>query len=86
MSANCKDIEKNEQISVYIRYVARGTLHEDFYNFVRAEGLDARSVLAKLKDVLSRMVVDAVSHLVAQCYDGASVMAGLLNGLQALLR
>ena len=66
--------------------MAGGTLHEDFYNFIRAEGLDARSVLARLKDVLSGMEVDAASHLVAQCYDCASVMAGHLNGLQALMR
>ena len=39
-----------------------------------------------LKDVLSGMEVDAASHLVAQCYDGANVMAGRLNGLQALMR
>ena len=43
-------------------------------------------MLARLKDVLSGMEVDAASHLVAQCYDGASVMAGHLNGLQALMR
>ena len=66
--------------------VAEGTLYEDFYNFVRAEGFDAQSVLAKLKDVLRGMEVDAASHLVSQCYDGASVMAGYLNGLQAFMR
>ena len=81
-----KDIGKDEQLSVWIRYVAGGTLHEDLYNFIRAEGLDARSVLARLKDVLSGMEVDAASHLVAQCYDGARVMAGHLNGLKALMR
>ena len=43
-------------------------------------------MLARLKDVLSRMEADAASHLVAQCHDGASVMAGHLNGLQALMR
>ena len=50
--------------------MAEGTLFEDFYNFVRAEGLHARSVLSKLKDVLNGMEVDTASHLVAQCYDG----------------
>ena len=86
MCDECKDIGKDEQLSVCIRYVAEGTVHEDFYNFVRAEGLDARPVLATLKNVLRGMEVDTASHLVAQCYDGASVMAGRLNGLQALMR
>ena len=32
------------------------------------------------------MEIDARTHLVAQCYDGASVMSGRLNGLQAIMR
>ena len=32
------------------------------------------------------MDVDCESHLVAQCYDGANVMSGRLNGLKAILR
>ena len=81
-----KDCGKDEQLSVCIRYVAEGILYEEFYNFVRAEGLDAQSVMIKLKGVLASMGVDARTHLVAQCYDGASVMSGRLNGLQAIMR
>ena len=61
-------------------------MYEDFYNFIRAEGSDARSVMMKLKDALFEMEVDCESHLVAQCYDGANVMSGRLNGLQAIMR
>ena len=82
----CKDVGKDEQLSVCIRFLSEGTLDEGFYNFVKAEGQDARSVLQKLRDVLSEMEVDPAAHLVAQCYDGANVMAGRLNGLQALMR
>ena len=51
-----------------------------------AEGLDAQSVMIKLKGVLASMGADARTHLVAQCYDGASVMSGRLNRLQAIMR
>ena len=44
MCNECKDCGKDEQISVSLRYTDEGLLHEDFYNFVRAEGLDAESV------------------------------------------
>ena len=44
MCDECKDCGKDEQISVSLRYSDDGLLHEDFYNFVRAEGLDAESV------------------------------------------
>ena len=32
------------------------------------------------------MGVDTASHLIAQCYDEASVMSGRLGGLQAIMR
>ena len=46
---------------------------------MKAEGLDARSVLQKLRDVFSEIEVDQAAHFVAQCYDGANVMEGRLN-------
>ena len=42
--------------------------------------------MAVLKDQLDGMGADSASHLIAQCYDGASVMSGRLGGLQALMR
>ena len=81
-----KDCGKDEQLSMCIKYVAEGILYEEFYNFVRAEGLDAQSVMIKLQGVLASMGVEARTHLVAQCYDGANVMSERLNGLQAIMR
>ena len=81
-----KDCGKDEQLSVCIRYVAEGILYEEFYNFIRAEGLDAQSVMVKLKGMIASMGVDSRTHIVAQCYNGASVMSGRLNELQAIIR
>ena len=53
---------------------------------MKADGLDSRSVMAVLKEQLDGMGVDTASHLIAQRYDGASVMSGRLGGLQAIMR
>ena len=58
MCDESKDCVKDEQISVSLRYSDKGLLHEDFYNFVRAEGLDAESVKNTLKAILNGMEVD----------------------------
>ena len=81
-----KDVGKEEQLSICLRYVDCGVLNEDFYNLVKADGLDSRSVMAVLKGQLDGMGMDSASHLIAQFYDGASVMSGRLGGLQALMR
>ena len=81
-----KDVGKEEQLSICLRFVYCGVLYEDFYNFVKADGLDSRSIMAVLKKQLDGMGVDTASHLIAQCYDGASVMSGRLGSLQAIMR
>ena len=53
---------------------------------MKADGLDSQSVMAVLKERLDGMGVDSPSYLIAQCYDGASVMSGRLEKLQALMR
>ena len=81
-----RDCGKHEQISVCVRYVCEGVLKEDFFNFVRAEGLDANSIMNKLKEVLAVMGVCVRDLMIAQCYDGASTMSGCTGGVQALMR
>ena len=81
-----KDVGKEEQLSICLRFVYCGVLYEDFYNFVKADGLDSRSIMAVRKKQLDGMGVDTASHLIAQCYDGASVMSGRLGSLQAIMR
>ena len=67
-------------------FVYCGVLYEDFYNFVKADGLYSRSIMAVLKKQLDGMGVDTASHLIDHCYNGASVMSGRLGGLQAIMR
>lgn len=53
-----------------------------FLGFYSAESLGAKSFLQNMKNTLSRY---NVLNCIAQIYDGASVMSGNLNGVQALL-
>ena len=85
MCDEAKDVGKEEQLSICLHFVDCGVLHKDFYNFVKADGLD-RSVMAVLKEQLDGMGVDLPRYLIAQCYDGVGVMSGPLGGLQALIR
>ncbi|KAI6656217.1 Zinc finger mym-type protein 1-like protein [Oopsacas minuta] len=82
-SRDCGEIE---QISVCVRYVYEGELHDYFFNFIRAEGLDTNSIVVKPAHVLAVVGVCVRDHMAAQCNDGASTMSGRLHGLQALMR
>ncbi|KAK7913721.1 hypothetical protein WMY93_013932 [Mugilogobius chulae] len=47
-----KDVSKKEQISVVLRYLHNDKIHEEFLDFVPAEGLDAQSLLVTIKQTL----------------------------------
>ena len=77
-----KDIEKAEQLSIVIRYVKEKNVHERFLTYVHAEALDAQSLT--LDTLLECNIL--IDRCVCQCYDGASVMSGRCNGVQAKVR
>ena len=86
MCDEAKDDGKEEQLSICLCFVECGLLHGDLYNFVNIDGLGSRLVMAVLKEQLDGMGVDSPSNLIAQSYDGASVMFGRMGGRQALMR
>ena len=81
-----RDTSKKEQLSICIRYYFDEVINEVFFNFIKAERLDSESVKAKLLEVLFSYGMDTKLVVVAQCYDGASVMSGIFKGLQQLMR
>lgn len=80
------DITEKSQCSITIRLVNNiGELKERFLGFFDVSADRTASALFEvLTDVLQPF--DFKSKLVAQCYDGASVMAGELNGLQSKIK
>ncbi len=82
-----KDISKKEQISVIVRYLHTKSekVVEEFLHFTPADGLDADSLFASIKQTLSQCSID-LNCCVGQCYDGASVMSGCNSGVQEQYR
>lgn len=80
-----KDISKIEQLSVVLRYYLNGIVYERFMGFRAASSLCATSLFTYIKEILAVSNVD-IKKCVGQTYDGASVMSGKFNGVQALFR
>ncbi|XP_014669630.1 PREDICTED: zinc finger MYM-type protein 1-like [Priapulus caudatus] len=81
-----KDVSKQEQISLVIRYFYDGEIRESFLEFRAAFQLDAESLTKSIFDILKSHGVDFQRNLVGQGYDGASVMSGKISGVAARVR
>uniref|UniRef100_H2ZYF9 TTF-type domain-containing protein n=1 Tax=Latimeria chalumnae TaxID=7897 RepID=H2ZYF9_LATCH len=77
----CKDISKKDQISIVVHYLNNDSIHEEFLHFTPADGLDADSLLEKIKHMLSKCNIDK-NACIGQCYDGAAVMSVCNQGVQ----
>ncbi|XP_056428266.1 zinc finger MYM-type protein 1-like [Hyla sarda] len=80
-----KDLSKTEQLSVVVRFFHNQMVHERFLKFYRADSLDAESLTGYICHVLTSLGIDK-NDCVRQGYDGASVMSGRLNGVQARIK
>ena len=81
-----KDISKTEQISFVLRYFWHRCVHESFLQFEVADALDADSLTKKILAILDSFGLDYKKNLIAQCYDGASVMSGKNSGVATRLQ
>ena len=81
-----RDASKVEQMSICLRYVTTYEVQERFLTFVPLNSdLTAPTLACAIADTLSSKGIN-IRQCVAQCYDGASVMSGHINGVQELLR
>ncbi|KAM4772387.1 LOW QUALITY PROTEIN: zinc finger MYM-type protein 1-like [Rhinophrynus dorsalis] len=85
MADETKDLSKTEQLSVVIRFFHEQMVQERFLKFYRADSLDAESLTGYIFQVLTSLGIDK-TYCVGQGYDGASVMSGRLNGVQARIK
>jgi hypothetical protein len=75
-----KDTSKKEQVVVAVRYCLNNGIHEEFVAIAEAQSLDADGLTDTIISQLRR--IDAsMKNCVGQGYDGASVVAGRLNGV-----
>ena len=79
------DISNREQVVLVFRWVEDDlTVHEDFFGLYQMDTIDARTLFQLIKDTLLRMNL-SLEHCRGQCYDGASVMSGIRNGVAKLI-
>ena len=78
-----RDIGGKEQLAISLRWVTDSyDINEDLIGFFNVDKTDAFTLATILKDVLIRCNV-SLSNCRGQTYDGASNMAGHLNGVAA---
>ncbi|KAJ8043332.1 hypothetical protein HOLleu_10367 [Holothuria leucospilota] len=82
ISDDTTDVSNHLQNVVILRYLVSGQVVERFWSFCSMKQGDAVSIANVIDACLSRVLPNAEdkSKLIAQCYDGASVMSGLEGG------
>jgi hypothetical protein len=82
-----KDVTRKEQMSLCIRYITMPNfnIHEEFLVLKHMISVDAESLYITIVETLKELGLNRCV-VVAQCYDGASVMSGTISGVQARVR
>ena len=76
-------IRNKEQFTICFRWIDSNLQdHEDFIGLYEVDNISANCLLYHIKDVLLRMNLN-LSKCRGQCYDGASNMSGIKNGVAA---
>ena len=74
-----KDVSKQKQLSLVLRYMYEGVVHERFVSYTHCEQLHASALIFQVLDVFQINIKNCIS----QCYNGASVMSGAYSGVSA---
>ncbi|XP_060855121.1 zinc finger MYM-type protein 1-like [Metopolophium dirhodum] len=79
---------KEEQLSICVRYSVKFQVFERFLGFVNVStGQDASHIVSAIFYFFEKHKVDMNAvKIIAQSYDGASVMSGHLNGVQSKIK
>ena len=81
MCDECTDSSNREQVVLCIRWINDELEpHEDFIGLYKVDNILANTIVSVIKDSLIRMNL-SLSKCRGQCYDGASVMTGVRNGV-----
>ena len=83
MADECTEIANKEQFTICFRWIDSDLQdHEDFIGLYEVDNIGANCLVHHIKDVLLRMNL-TLSKCRGQCYDGASNMSGIRNGVAA---
>nr|CAH7751221.1 unnamed protein product [Callosobruchus chinensis] len=98
----CKQIEKADYLSIQcdettdvsnycqmvliLRYFNEGSICEHFWGFIRIKDKTATGLKTCIENEIDPLVLKTPQKLIAQTYDGANVMSGVNNGVQAQIK
>ena len=84
MADEVADVSNKEQVVVCLRYVDNDfAIHEEFVGIHQVASIQSDVFVAGLRDILRINL--SLSSCRGQCYDGASNMAGIRNGVATQL-
>ena len=78
------DAGRKERLSISLRFVEEGKLHEEFLCFTEVTDLTGRGLGFTIMDEMRARDLD-LENLVGQGYCGASAMSGAFNGAHAVI-
>lgn len=80
------DVSNIFQMAIVFRYIVKGKPVERFWDFLIPSDHDAKSLSSVILIELEKHVKSNQNKLIAQTYDGAAVMSGSSNGVQAIVK
>lgn len=79
-----KDLSTKEQLSIAVRYLHKGTIHEEFLCMEELESLNAEGLSSRILNALESKI--NFKMCIAQAYDGAYVVSGKHAGVNAIIK
>ncbi|CAH0547102.1 unnamed protein product [Brassicogethes aeneus] len=80
------DVSNIFQMAIVFRYIVKGKPVERFWDFLTPLDHDAKSLSSVILTDFEKHIKDNKNKLIAQTYDGAAVMSGSSNGVQAIVK
>lgn len=71
---------------IVYRYIVKDKVVERFWGFLKPKAHNSEELAECIKEQLDQHIGNATDKLIAQTYDGASVMSGNINGVQAKIK
>lgn len=79
------DIGNKEQLSISLRYVFEGLVHEIFIDFIEVERITGTALATAILQNLEEWGLSPLD-MRGQCYDGAASMSGARSGCRAIVQ
>ena len=80
------DISVQNQLSIVVRYIHRGNVVERFWGFFKPKRANADGISEVILTELDKILQGNKKKVIAQTYDGASVMKGRIGGVHVKVK